>query len=255
LDKEVYELNQKIYAWKNGFHRYHRNEREHNDKRIIKCPLNECRGYISSEYSSNEYQCISCNSIICKTCLQVHDSSTTCDISTSKSIQCMMNMAKACPSCGIFIHKNEGCDQMWCVYCNTGFSWETSRIYSETEHIHNPHYFEWLTNHETTNNIETIRTPPRNTFIRFISNKLNKNKALMQWVLFFYRLHGHIQYIVTNIYPTIECNDKQNLDLRLLWLKGSLSLKSFKNTLHRRFKKNQSHTHIRDIQYNLNISI
>ena len=246
LNREIYELKQKINAWNNGFHRYHRNDQEniHKHMSIIKCPLDTCRGYIQNECISNEYQCNSCHTIVCKICLQIHSSSTPCDDNTVKNIKCIMNMAKACPSCGIFIHKEVGCDQMWCVHCNTGFSWETSRIYSETEHIHNPHYFEWLTSHE---NVETNRTPNRNTFIRFISSKLNKNKSLMQWFLFFYRLHGHLQYIVTNTYPLIERNDTTNLDLRLSWLKGSLSLTSFKNLLHRRFKKNQSQTYIHNI--------
>ena len=38
----------------------------------------------------------------------------------------------------------KNCDQMWCVCCNTAFSWKTGEI--ETGRIHNPHYYQHLRN-------------------------------------------------------------------------------------------------------------
>ena len=48
---------------------------------------------------------------------------------------------RSCPSCGTNIFKIEGCDQMWCTQCHTGFSWRTGL--KVTGVIHNPHFYQW----------------------------------------------------------------------------------------------------------------
>ena len=63
------------------------------------------------------------------------------DIDTFQEIS---KNTRPCPKCNIRIHKISGCDQMWCVGCNTAFSWTRGTI--ETGRIHNPHYFDWLFN-------------------------------------------------------------------------------------------------------------
>lgn len=35
-----------------------------------------------------------------------------------------------------------GCNQMWCVACDTAWDWNTQRVINGT--IHNPHYHEYL---------------------------------------------------------------------------------------------------------------
>jgi hypothetical protein len=42
------------------------------------------------------------------------------------------------------ICKIDGCDQMWCVSCQTPFSWATGRQVFGV--VHNPHYYQWLRN-------------------------------------------------------------------------------------------------------------
>jgi hypothetical protein len=49
---------------------------------------------------------------------------------------------KPCPSCKTPIYKIDGCDQMYCLQCNTAFSWKTLEI--EKGRIHNPHYYEMM---------------------------------------------------------------------------------------------------------------
>jgi hypothetical protein len=49
---------------------------------------------------------------------------------------------RPCPKCNVRIYKINGCDQMWCVHCNTAFSWRRGTI--EYGSVHNPHYFDWL---------------------------------------------------------------------------------------------------------------
>ena len=65
-----------------------------------------------------------------------------CDEEKKESIKFLKKDTKPCPSCGEMIHKIDGCDQMWCIHCKTGFSWKTGRI--ENNRIHNPEYYRWM---------------------------------------------------------------------------------------------------------------
>lgn len=106
------------------------------------CPVGECRGLINSKH-----KCEICKVKLCKNCRSPLNNSEShkCDPNTAASISAMKNNTKACPKCGTNIFKIDGCDQMWCVECKTAFCWKTGRI--ETHGIHNPHYFQWLREH------------------------------------------------------------------------------------------------------------
>jgi hypothetical protein len=72
-----------------------------------------------------------------------HDDPHECkkeDIETADMIKAD---CKACPNCGEFIQKSSGCDQMWCISCQTPFSWTTGKVVTGGI-IHNPHYYEWM---------------------------------------------------------------------------------------------------------------
>lgn len=65
-----------------------------------------------------------------------------CDPLLVKTIEKIIRESKPCPSCGISISKVSGCDQMWCIQCDTAFSYSTGAKIRGV--IHNPHYFERL---------------------------------------------------------------------------------------------------------------
>jgi hypothetical protein len=67
-----------------------------------------------------------------------------CDPNTVATVSLLKRDTKPCPSCQTPIFRIEGCAQMWCTVCNSGFNWTTGR--KETGIIHNPHYFEWQQN-------------------------------------------------------------------------------------------------------------
>lgn len=109
------------------------------EKRVFvkKCPNEECRGFLSTRW-----KCGLCHIDVCSECLEIKKEGHTClseNVETAKLIQ---KDCKNCPKCGTYIHKIHGCDQMYCLNCNTAFSWNTGII--ETGRIHNPHYYEWL---------------------------------------------------------------------------------------------------------------
>jgi hypothetical protein len=111
---------------------------------IMKCPAEDCRGFLSTAY-----KCGTCAKQTCSKCMVVLDGAASAgehvckkeDVETAKEIK---DTTRPCPKCGTRIFKTEGCDQMFCTMrdCNTAFSWNTGKI--ELGRVHNPHYYEWL---------------------------------------------------------------------------------------------------------------
>ena len=108
---------------------------------IKPCPASECKGFLSTAW-----KCGLCELWTCPDCHDVkgavRDGEHTCDPAKVATAALLAREAKNCPKCGVPICKQEGCDQMWCTACNTGFNWRTGKIADGP--IHNPHYFDWL---------------------------------------------------------------------------------------------------------------
>lgn len=108
---------------------------------IRACPAEGCRGFLSQAW-----KCGLCDKWTCMHCHEVKgadkDADHTCDPDKVASAQLIERETRPCPKCGARITKLEGCNQMWCTVCNTGFDWVTGKI--ATGAVHNPHYFEWL---------------------------------------------------------------------------------------------------------------
>lgn len=110
------------------------------------CITENCKGFINSKG-----ECPVCNKNVCLECnvpksSEAHECKQD-DIETFKELS---KNTRPCPKCSVRIHKISGCDQMWCVSCNTAFSWTRGTI--ETGRVHNPHYFDWLFNGGNENN-------------------------------------------------------------------------------------------------------
>ena len=105
------------------------------------CPAPECKGFLSTAW-----KCGLCNMWTCPDCHDlkglVRDVEHRCEPEKVATATLLAREAKGCPKCGVQICKIEGCDQMWCTVCNTGFNWRTGKIAEGP--VHNPHYFEWL---------------------------------------------------------------------------------------------------------------
>ena len=111
-------------------------------KFIRRCMKPNCQGFLSTAW-----KCGLCNWYSCSKCFTLkgehHDSVHECkkdDLDTATLIRAD---SKPCPSCGEFINKSLGCDQMFCISCKTPFSWNSGKMITSGT-IHNPHYFEWL---------------------------------------------------------------------------------------------------------------
>lgn len=117
--------------------RHNRQRTREKKEFIMKCPLNECRGFLSAAY-----KCGLCDTAICKDCHKSKGEDHQCHADDVATITELVRTTKPCPKCHCRIYKTDGCDQMFCIQCHTAFSWRTGEI--ESGVIHNPHYFEAL---------------------------------------------------------------------------------------------------------------
>ena len=107
-----------------------------------KCCDPECRGFVSSAW-----KCGTCGKFSCAHCHEVKGATSAeveqhvCNPDNVETVRLLRSDTKPCPSCGIYIQKTEGCDQMFCISCKQLWSWKTGKI---EERGHNPHYLEWM---------------------------------------------------------------------------------------------------------------
>ena len=109
-------------------------------KPVCPCPINECKGYVRK----SDYKCCICEKEICKKCFVNIDNEEehTCKKEDIESVENINKESKPCPNCGSRISKTDGCDQMFCIMCDTAFSWNTGKV--EKGRIHNPEYYRKL---------------------------------------------------------------------------------------------------------------
>ena len=217
------------------------------------CPDKECNGILN-----NDFICVLCNKKTCKKCYIINENEETheCDPEQIETFKKIKEEAKPCPSCGEFISKISGCDQMFCVTCGTSFSWKTGNI--EKGVIHNPHAHQYFQNNPEA----------RELYI----NGINNNGACRAHMPQFFILSGNLPIDLVPIFSTmyrrvsefrayyrnrynqiIENDPLQdgslNEDLRLRKLNKTISEKHFKSQLHARIKKynfkKQVYPHIR----------
>jgi len=112
---------------------------EHSSKDNIESTV-KCRGLISTK----NYKCSICDTAICRDCHVVLKDEHQCKQEDIETIKIIFKESKPCPNCATPISKVDGCDQMYCIACQTAFSWNTGKI--ESGRIHNPHYYEQLRN-------------------------------------------------------------------------------------------------------------
>ncbi len=109
---------------------------------IMKCPAEECRGFLSTAW-----KCGTCQKFFCAECHAEkaghQEEAHVCNDDAKATASMIRQETKPCPKCGIRISKIDGCDQMWCVSCQTTFSWNSGQILLNTV-VHNPHYYEYL---------------------------------------------------------------------------------------------------------------
>ena len=199
---------------------------------ILKCPL-DCRGFIS-----DKYQCGTCMGMICKLCNVPikQEEEHKCNDENIKSAAFVLSLTKPCPKCMTLINKSGGCDQMFCVMCNTAFSWSTGKI--ETGIIHNPHYYEYLGTLGTgVIDIDLIacgEIPDARMFITRIINATSSVHCRMRLE----KIHRNVTHIRQVLMPEWSTDRiKKNIDLRIKYLLNEIDYTQWEMKLYRREKK------------------
>jgi hypothetical protein len=220
-------------------------------KQFIKpCPLNDCRGFLSSQY-----KCGLCETWTCPHCCVVigkdKTADHTCDPNDVESVKMMKIDTKSCPKCAVPIFKIDGCDQIWCTQCHIAFSFRTGAVESK---VHNPHYYEWL--RQTTGSIprdpQDIRCgePVYNNRLLttsfyhiFKGQQTDRSKELDKATRTLMVNLAHLE--LDEIKPLDY--EKKNRELRIKYLLNELNDKEFKSRIQQADKKYSKHNEIQDV--------
>ena len=202
---------------------------KHTDTYLYGCPRHKCNGHITSKY-----ECGTCFGKVCPACREAYTEHHQCNQDTIKTLQLIKDECKECPTCNTFIYRVSGCDHMWCVQCKTHFHWNSLVI--ERGILHNPHYFEYMTEKKR----ECDSYEPISRFdITHITQKLalsTISNTEQDKILGYIK---RIIYLRENVYPEIQnVNEYTNQDLRIKFLENNLSEEEFKACLYRRHKHN-----------------
>ena len=211
---------------------------------IRQCPNTDCNGFLSKDL-----HCSLCGVDACGTCreIKIADTEHVCNEDVVKTIQLLQKDTKECPSCASLIFKISGCSQMFCTSCHKVFDWNTLKI--ETGVVHNPHYFEWvrqngvdprtlnagcnryITNYSVNTFLHRLR------FINVGNNEIAKYMNIFQRTI-------HIREVDMRTY---QRDIRNNIELRVKFLKKEIDIDHFKTQLRVREKRQEKNTEMYNI--------
>jgi hypothetical protein len=224
---------------------YHiRNNQKSEPRRefVRKCPVNECRGFLS-----NRWKCDVCDNHICSECNEIKGDEHVCDPGAVETIQLLKKDTKPCVKCGTMIFKISGCAQMWCPSCHTAFDWNTGRI--ETGVVHNPHFYDFQRQHGRLG-----RTPgdvpcgglPSITELNAVFNAYGRytRPSTTHGIMFYniHRLVNHIDHVELAYEPHYS-----TMELRVDYLMKNITEEEFKKKLQQLEKRREKKRDIRNI--------
>ena len=209
-------------------------------KFTMSCPMNECRGFLSTQY-----KCGTCQTQICSECLTKKEAPHECIESDKLTAEMIKSTTKPCPKCGIRIYKIDGCDQMYCTslqtgsVCGTAFSWKTGKI--ETGNIHNPHYYEMSRNGMNLRNVGDIQCggiPDIGPLTRLL--RLTQQTDLGSYLARIHRrLSEHIQYTAHETRQQLQSHDQHTRRVRVNYMLGHLTKDQFSSIIYKQEKEHQ----------------
>jgi hypothetical protein len=226
-------LNSKLYLMN------HSDEKKEEKQFVMKCPIGECRGFLSTRY-----KCGVCDGRVCSSChIELKEEKHDCDPDLVKTVDELKKTTRNCPNCHVPIFKSSGCDQMWCVSCHTAFNWKTGQI--EKGIIHNPEYFEFMrrTGLEVRNPYE-VRCGGLPSYFEVLQKTRTRLESHTMTEI--YQATSHHRNDTLRRLPT-PLDNQDNQDMRIQFLLGEIDEKTFKSTLYQRQKEREKKLEYRQI--------
>ena len=235
LLRQVRQLDVQITGIYNVMNRLnYNNVPEERKKFIRKCPMNDCRGFLSSQWN-----CGSCEKKICNKCNEEKLEEHECNPDNVASMELINKDTKPCPKCGTMIFRISGCSQIWCTDCHTAWDWNTGRVINGV--IHNPHYYEFINRGGTANrnhgDIPCGGLPDITTLRNVLILCSTKNETLLMFTNI-HRTINHIQHHELRLH-VVEDPVNLNRGLRIRYLMNGIDETTFKTTLQQNEKKRQ----------------
>ena len=201
-------------------------------KFIRKCPMEDCRGFLSSRW-----KCGSCETQICNLCNEEQTGEHQCKPENVASMELLNKDTKSCPECGTMIYRIAGCSHMFCTECKCSWDWNTQSILKG--HNTNPHYYEFVRSNGNAvgRNVNDIPCGglPDVYVLRSIFNKFVYNKKLTDDLYALHNCITHIQRIEIRTFAEPDIITL-NRPLRVSYLMNILSEEAFKQSLQLREK-------------------
>jgi len=203
---------------------------EERKKFIRKCPLENCRGFLSTHW-----KCGSCEKRICNKCNEENDEENhVCLPENVASMELLNKDSKPCPNCGTVIFRISGCSMMFCTDCKTPWDWNTQRIVKDGV-IHNPHYYEFVQRGGQTGrnhgDIPCGGLPDIYQLRNAVNSHINP-----QFLFSIHQVVTHIQHHELRIH-VVDDVIETNRAYRVKYLMNELSEEEFKMTLQQNEKK------------------
>lgn len=249
LDKKIREMEETHIKIRNELNRELGKKDTVRKVFVRACPEAECRGFLSSQW-----KCGLCDKWTCPDCHVVKEGEHICNPDDVATATLLSNDTKPCPKCKTGIFKINGCDQMFCTQCHTGFSWNTGQI--ETR-MHNPHYFEWMRRRNEEGNPLGVERNPLEVicgreidgqFTSALIGNLRRRNLSEKYTKKIVNIASSINHLTHVILPQFAVNDVlDNQDLRVKFLRNKLSENEFKTNLLKRVKSQDKKREHRDV--------
>ena len=198
-------------------------------KFIRKCPMDNCRGFLSQQW-----KCGICDTKICNKCNEEKVNDHVCNEENVASMELLNRDTKPCPECGTMIFRISGCSQMFCIECHCAWNWNTGLV--ERGIIHNPHYYDFIRRGGNTarnhGDIPCGGLPELYVFRGEINVLLNNKVITNNQSELLYNIHNcitHIQHYEIRDVPVI--NEQTTRDLRIQYMLQKISEETFKGSL------------------------
>lgn len=204
-------------------------EEQERKKFIRKCPMENCRGFLS-----NQWKCGTCDTKICNKCNEERVEDHVCEEGKVATMELLNRDTKPCPECGTMIFRIEGCEQMFCVECHCAWNWNTGLV--ERGVIHNPHYYEFIRRGGGTGrnhgDIPCGGLPDLYTLRTVFANCTSWTVITPLQETMFYNFHNcitHIQHYEIRI--VTDQTEESTRGLRMQYMMQKIDEDTFKKTL------------------------